>query len=167
MLLRPLYCYGCRSPIMRDDCDIPQCRTCGEAFCSETCREDHQVMHKPSAPAAVAPATSPSAGRAVPTAEATQAPPQAAGEASAATFPIGDVQKYPPSFDRPPAGYAGSDVRRALWEGAEAERTVAGLRAYVEIQQPLLDELKARAPAEHAALGAAINARLRELKGAA
>ena len=42
------------------------------------------MTHKPSAPAAVAPATSPSAGRAVPTAEATQAPPQAAGEASAA-----------------------------------------------------------------------------------
>lgn len=106
------------------------------------------VIHEPPAPAAATPGHIPPAGApAVPTAEATQAPSQAAGGADAASD-----------------GYDGARARKALWEGAEAETTVAGLRAYVDIQQSLIDELKAKAPAEHAALGAAINARLRALR---
>ena len=45
---RPI-CYRCESPIERDDIDIAQCRTCGELFCGEECRDDHVVaIHRPS-----------------------------------------------------------------------------------------------------------------------
>jgi hypothetical protein len=44
---RPV-CYRCAEPIERDDIDIAQCRTCGELFCGEECRDDHVVaMHPP------------------------------------------------------------------------------------------------------------------------
>lgn len=136
-----------------DDCSYPKCPV-GEkeaalqglghdATTAETVDADG-VIHDTSAPSAgstdsTVPSKTP--------AEATQAPAQAEGAQVAASD-----------------GYDAERMRKALWEGALAEDTFAGLKAYWAIQDADIKVLKRVAPEEYSTLYDAVSERLKVLR---
>jgi phage RecT family recombinase len=80
---------------------------------------------------------------------------QSSDEAPAAAPPVGGGQ---PAYDP-------KRVSAALWEGAVMENRPAALQEYMLIQKPLLDELRAKAPAEYTALYQRMEKLLARLRG--